>query len=101
MKGGAKKKSLEENIMHNHILQEIYDRNQVEHLDRDMQAKFFNERDGIMIQPVARNTRVVDEKDDIQQLLEAFEMTKTKPDGQQEMEPLMPALAPQGRNMRR
>ena len=41
-----------------------------------MQSKFYNERDEIIITPVARNTRAIEEKDDIQQLLEAFEMTK-------------------------
>ena len=56
----------------NNILLEIYCKNELEHLDKDMQAKFFNERDGIMISPVARNTRASEESDDIQQLLEAF-----------------------------
>lgn len=35
-----------------------------------MQAKLYNERDGLTIEPTAKNSRIYEEKDEIEQFME-------------------------------
>lgn len=44
-------------------------RNELEHAEKDMQAKLYNEREGLVIEPVARSSRIYEEKDEVQMLM--------------------------------
>lgn len=43
--------------LRNNILREIYYKKETEHIIRDMQAKLFNERDGLVIEPIPHTSR--------------------------------------------
>lgn len=38
-----------------------------------MQAKYYNERDGLTIEPVAKSSKIYQEKDQIQQLMNIYD----------------------------
>ncbi len=55
--------SISEYRLRNRVLREIYYKKETGHILKDMQAKLFNERDGLVIEPFSQKNREYEEKD--------------------------------------